>query len=45
MDFLAAQNVRVSQQRAGIRVSLGLFNTEADVDRLLETLMQGLRRY
>ncbi len=45
MDFLAAQGVRVSPQRGGIRVSFGLFNTEADVDRLLETLSQGPRRH
>lgn len=44
MDFLAAQNVRVSQQRGGVRVSFGLFNDEADVDRLLEIIAQGLVR-
>jgi hypothetical protein len=40
--LLAAQGVA---QRGGIRVSFGLFNTEADVDRLLETLSQGPRRH
>lgn len=38
LDYLAASNVRVSPERDGIRVSFGLFNTAADVDRLVEIL-------
>lgn len=44
MHYFAARNVRVSQQRGGVRVSFGLFNTTADVDCLLEVIEQGLRR-
>jgi selenocysteine lyase/cysteine desulfurase len=35
LDFFAANNVRVSPERDGIRVSLGLFNTRADIDALM----------
>lgn len=35
VDYLASKNVRVSPERDGIRISLGMFNTEADIDRLL----------
>ncbi|MBR0646744.1 aminotransferase class V-fold PLP-dependent enzyme [Plastoroseomonas hellenica] len=38
LDYLTASHVRVSPERDGIRVSFGLFNTAADVDRLVEIL-------
>jgi cysteine desulfurase / selenocysteine lyase len=34
LDYLAANRVRVSPERDGIRVSFGLFNTLEDVERL-----------
>jgi selenocysteine lyase/cysteine desulfurase len=34
LEYLAAENVRVSPERDGIRVSFGFFNTLEDVDRL-----------
>lgn len=34
LDYLVSQQVRVSPERDGIRVSFGLFNTIEDVDRL-----------
>ncbi|MGE3997374.1 MAG: aminotransferase, partial [Variibacter sp.] len=33
-EYLASENVRVSPERDGIRVSFGFFNTIEDVDRL-----------
>ncbi|TDR89583.1 aminotransferase class V-fold PLP-dependent enzyme [Enterovirga rhinocerotis] len=33
IDYLASENVRISPERDGIRVSFGLFNSESDVDR------------
>lgn len=44
MNFFSGRNVRVSQQRGGVRVSFGLFNTVVDVDRLLEIIAEGQRR-
>lgn len=41
-QHLAAQQVRVSPERDGIRVSFALFNTAEDVDRLLAILRAGL---
>lgn len=35
LEHLASHDVRISPERDGIRVSFALFNTEADVDRLL----------
>lgn len=37
-DYLASENVRVSPQRGGIRVSLAMFNTEEEVDRLADII-------
>jgi selenocysteine lyase/cysteine desulfurase len=42
LDHLAAHNVRVSPERDGIRISFGLFNTAADVDRLEAILARRL---
>lgn len=38
LQYLADENVRVSPERGGIRVSFGLFNTKNDVDKLAETI-------
>ncbi|MER8950959.1 aminotransferase class V-fold PLP-dependent enzyme [Mesorhizobium sp. M0809] len=35
IDFFASKDVRVSPERDGVRISLGMFNTEADIDRFL----------
>ncbi len=35
VDYLGSKDVRVSPERDGIRISLGMFNTEADIDRFL----------
>ncbi len=35
INYFASKNVRVSPERDGVRISLGMFNTEADIDRLL----------
>lgn len=43
-NHLAANGVRVSAERGGIRVSFGAFNDAEDVDRLLRVLAQGERR-
>ena len=37
-EYLAAENVRVSPERDGIRVSFGFFNTTDDIDRLMEII-------
>ncbi|MBB4427588.1 selenocysteine lyase/cysteine desulfurase [Bradyrhizobium sp. CIR48] len=42
MDYLAESDIRVSPERDGIRVSLGMFNIEDDIDRLIEAIK---RRY
>ena len=44
LEYLAANEVRVSRVRGGIRVSFALFNTEDEVDRLAEIVKRGLRR-
>lgn len=38
MEYLTRSGIRVSPERDGIRVSLGMFNTEADIDRLMEAV-------
>jgi selenocysteine lyase/cysteine desulfurase len=38
VDYLARENVRVSPERDGIRVSFGFFNTIDDIDRLMEII-------
>lgn len=37
-EYLAGENVRVSPERDGIRVSFGFFNTTDDIDRLMEII-------
>jgi selenocysteine lyase/cysteine desulfurase len=36
LDYLTQSGIRVSPERDGIRVSLGMFNNTADIDRLIE---------
>jgi len=40
MDYFAEKGVRVSPERDGVRISLGMFNLEADVDRFLEVIKE-----
>lgn len=42
-DYFARNDVRVSAERCGIRVSLAMFNTVEDVDRLVELIRVGQR--
>jgi selenocysteine lyase/cysteine desulfurase len=45
LNYFEQNNVRVSPERDGIRVSLGMFNTIADVDRLTELVRKrGLKQ-
>ncbi|MEM5343399.1 aminotransferase class V-fold PLP-dependent enzyme [Paraburkholderia azotifigens] len=41
-DFFARNNIRVSPERGGIRVSLAMFNTVEDIERLVEVIRIGL---
>jgi selenocysteine lyase/cysteine desulfurase len=38
LDYFTQNGIRVSPERDGIRVSLGMFNTRADIDRLIEAI-------
>ncbi|WCS23712.1 aminotransferase class V-fold PLP-dependent enzyme [Methylobacterium sp. NMS14P] len=38
LDYFTQNGIRVSPERDGIRVSLGMFNTTADIDRLIEAV-------
>jgi selenocysteine lyase/cysteine desulfurase len=38
LDYFTQNGIRVSPERDGIRVSLGMFNTTADIDRLIEVI-------
>lgn len=38
LDYLTQSGIRVSPERDGIRVSLGMFNTADDIDRLIEAI-------
>jgi selenocysteine lyase/cysteine desulfurase len=38
LDYFTQNGIRVSPERDGIRVSLGMFNTKADIDRLIEAI-------
>jgi selenocysteine lyase/cysteine desulfurase len=38
LDCFTQSGIRVSPERDGIRVSLGMFNTTADIDRLVEAI-------
>lgn len=38
LDHFTANNIRVSPERDGVRVSLGMFNTRADIDALMDAI-------
>jgi selenocysteine lyase/cysteine desulfurase len=38
LDYFEQNGIRVSPERDGIRVSLGMFNIEDDIDRLIEAV-------
>ncbi|AVH45426.1 aminotransferase class V-fold PLP-dependent enzyme [Agrobacterium tumefaciens] len=38
LDYFTSKDIRVSPERDGIRISFGMFNTEAEVDRFLEVI-------
>jgi selenocysteine lyase/cysteine desulfurase len=40
LDHFTANNIRVSPERDGIRVSLGMFNTRADIDALMDAIQR-----
>lgn len=39
MEYLASHGVRVSPERDGVRISLGMFSTSADVERFIQVVM------
>lgn len=43
VPYLEAENVRVSPERDGIRVSLAMFNTAEEIDRLADILRRRVR--
>jgi len=43
-EYFARNQVRVSPERGGIRVSFAMFNTTEDVDRLIEIIRVGLTK-
>ncbi|MCJ9690556.1 aminotransferase class V-fold PLP-dependent enzyme [Rhizobium sp. PRIMUS64] len=40
IDYFTSKNVRVSPERDGVRISLAMFNTEADIDRFLAVVKE-----
>ncbi|WP_376752892.1 aminotransferase class V-fold PLP-dependent enzyme [Agrobacterium cavarae] len=40
IDYFASNDVRVSPERDGVRISLGMFNTEADIDCFLAVVKE-----
>ncbi|CCH46684.1 Serine hydroxymethyltransferase [Wickerhamomyces ciferrii] len=42
MDFFKSKNVYVSQYRCGVRISLGIYNNESDVDEFVKIVKEGL---
>lgn len=44
-DYLSQNNIRISPERDGIRISLGMFNIEHDIDKLLHTISHGLKEH
>ncbi|TIV59125.1 aminotransferase class V-fold PLP-dependent enzyme [Mesorhizobium sp.] len=44
IDYFAAMGVRVSPERDGVRISLGMFNTTSDIDRVLQVIKQRGKR-
>ncbi|WP_260986105.1 aminotransferase class V-fold PLP-dependent enzyme [Bordetella genomosp. 13] len=43
-EHFARHDVRVSPERGGIRISLAMFNSEDDVERLIEVIRAGLEK-
>lgn len=41
ISYLASENVRVSPERDGVRISFGMFNTADEIDRLAAILERG----
>ncbi|KAM0751828.1 PLP-dependent transferase [Meredithblackwellia eburnea MCA 4105] len=39
--FLSSKGIQISQYRAGVRVSLGIYNNTADIDRFLLAMKEG----
>ncbi|TAM85155.1 aminotransferase class V-fold PLP-dependent enzyme [bacterium] len=42
-DFFSRNDVRVSPERGGIRISLAMFNTVEDINRLVDVIRVGLK--
>ncbi|WP_243772146.1 aminotransferase class V-fold PLP-dependent enzyme [Burkholderia anthina] len=42
-DYFARNQVRVTPERGGIRISFAMFNTQDDVDQVAEIIRKGLR--
>ncbi|MCS0503301.1 aminotransferase class V-fold PLP-dependent enzyme [Ancylobacter mangrovi] len=40
LDYFASRGVRLSPERDGVRISFGMFNTAADVDRFLDVVRE-----
>ncbi|MER8454227.1 aminotransferase class V-fold PLP-dependent enzyme [Mesorhizobium sp. M1428] len=40
IDYFASKDVRVSPERDGIRISLAMFNTDSDIDRVLDVIKE-----
>lgn len=40
VDYFGSKDVRVSPERDGVRISLGMFNTESDINRFLEVVKE-----
>ncbi|WP_353038052.1 aminotransferase class V-fold PLP-dependent enzyme [Mesorhizobium sp. M1076] len=40
IDYFASKDVRVSPERDGVRISLGMFNTASDIDRVLDVIKE-----
>lgn len=40
IDYFASKDVRISPERDGVRISFGMFNTEADIDRFLSVVKE-----
>jgi selenocysteine lyase/cysteine desulfurase len=38
LEYFTSQNVRVSPERDGIRISFGFFNTRDEIDQLAEII-------
>ncbi|UVK50454.1 aminotransferase class V-fold PLP-dependent enzyme [Mesorhizobium sp. AR02] len=40
IDYFASKDVRVSPERDGVRISLAMFNTGSDIDRVLDVIKE-----